>query len=130
RIFLIAAALKTGRQAHFHLGINAPGKLWVGMQIVNATPHLEEVERIVHELLSRNPRNKRTIVERTPAQPAKPRSDGSSRIFVFEMQLHKRCEAEPQPVLVSLRERSSQDTVQQETGLEVGAGGSVLDHPN
>ena len=66
-IFLIAAALEAGCEAHFHLGIDAARKIWVGMKVVDATPHLEEVERIVHELLGRNPRNKRAVVERTTA---------------------------------------------------------------
>src|ERR1700686_365150 len=64
-----------------------------------------------------------------PVQSSKACRDGCSRIFIFERQLHERREAEPQPVLVSLRERSSQDTVEQEARFEVGSGGSVLDHP-
>src|ERR1700730_8502782 len=126
-IFVIAAALEARSQAHFHFGINASGEFWVGMQIVDAAPHLEEVERIVHELLGGNPRNEGAVIERTPAQPAYPRRNRSSRGFVFEMPLHKRREAESQPLLISLGENGAQDAVEQKPRLEVRTRGSVLD---
>ena len=99
RIFLIAASLETGRQAHLHLGINAARKFRIGMQIVDAAPHLEEVERVVHEFLGRNPRHEWSVIKCRPIQPAQPRCDRCARKFILQMQFHKRSEAESQAVL-------------------------------
>src|SRR5271166_4735997 len=65
RIFLVAAALETWGKAHLHLGIDAAGKGGIGVQILHAAPHLEEIERIVHKLLGGGAGNKWTVVKRT-----------------------------------------------------------------
>ena len=45
--------LKARRQAHLHLGVDATGKLRVGVQVIDAAAHLEEIERVVEEFLGR-----------------------------------------------------------------------------
>src|SRR5215469_2162689 len=62
-ISLIRAALEAGREAHFHLGVDAAGKRGIGMKIVDAAAHLEEVQRVVHEFLGHKPRGKRSVVK-------------------------------------------------------------------
>ena len=52
-VVVVGAAFEAGGEAHFHLGIDAAGKLRVGMEIVDAAAHLEEIERIVGELFRR-----------------------------------------------------------------------------
>ena len=126
-IFFVGAAFEAGREAHLHLGIDAAGEFRVGMQVVDAAAHLEEVQRIVHELLGGDAREERAVVERASAEPAKPRGDGGARVFVFEMQLHQRREAEAQAVGIGLGKGGPQDAVEQEAGLEVRSGGRVLD---
>src|ERR1700694_712345 len=61
-IFLVAAAAITRCQTHLHLGINAAWELRVGMQVIHAAPHFEEVESIVHKLLCRHSRGERPVV--------------------------------------------------------------------
>src|SRR5207302_3014531 len=93
--------------------------------------HLEEVERIVHELLCGSPRNKRAIVERTSTEPAKPRSDRGTRIFIFQVQLHQRRKTEAHAIRVGLGKPRPQHAVEQEARLKVRSSGRVLDlaHP-
>src|ERR1700730_9655263 len=61
-IFIIAAAAITRCQTHLHFGINAAWELRVGMQVIHAAPHFEEVESIVHKLLCRHSRGERPVV--------------------------------------------------------------------
>ena len=63
-ILLVGAAFEARRQAHLHLGINAAGKGGVGMKVVDAASHLEQIERVVGELLRRNAREKRAVILR------------------------------------------------------------------
>ena len=129
-VLLIGAALKTWGQAHFHLGINTAGKRRIGMQIGDAAPHLEKVERIVHELLGGHARNKRPIVNRLSVEPAEPRCDGCSRIRIVQMQLHERRETETHTICISLRKRRPKNRIQQEPRLEIGSSGRELDRAN
>src|SRR5436190_3338938 len=56
--------------------------------------------------------------------------DRSSRIVVFQMQLHQRCRAQPQPGRISFRERSSQEPIKQKLRFEVRAGQSEFNLAN
>src|SRR5579863_5267569 len=82
-VFLVAASFEAGCQAHLHLRVDTPRECGVRMQVVDTTAHLEKVERIVGELLRRGARRKRTIVNRTPAEAAKPGRDRSARILIL-----------------------------------------------
>ena len=97
------------------------------MEVVDAAAHLEEVERIVHELLGGDSGDEGTVENGASAEAAEARGDGGARVFVFKVQLYQRCEAKAQAVGICFRERATQDAVEQESGLEVGSGGRVLD---
>src|SRR5579872_805559 len=86
-IFLVAATLETGRETHFHFRIDAAGELGIGMQIVDAAPHLEKIERIAGELFRSAARSKRPIVNISAAKTSQPRSDRSSGKFVVQVKL-------------------------------------------
>ncbi|PYX69513.1 MAG: hypothetical protein DMG78_21780 [Acidobacteria bacterium] len=96
------------------------------MQVIDTAAHFEEVEGIVHEFFSSDARNEWSVVDGTAVEPSQSRGDGGARVFVFEMKLHKRSEPEAHARLVGFRECFAQDTVEQESGFEVGAGGTVF----
>ena len=104
-----------------------PGKFWVGMEVVDAAAHLEEIERIVGEFFCRGARGERTVVERTSSQAAEAGGDGRARVFIFQVQLDQRGEAQAQTVRVGLRESRAQHAIQEKSGFEVGTGGGVFD---
>src|SRR5437899_5684172 len=96
------------------------------MQVIDTAAHFEEVEGIVHEFCSSDARNEWSVVDRTTVEPSESRGDGGARVFVFQMKLHKGSEPETQALLVGLRKRFAQDAVEQESGFEVRAGGTVF----
>src|SRR5580693_10803901 len=104
-VFLVAAAFETRREAHLHLRIDAPRKLGVGMQVIDAAAHLEKVERIAGKLLCRSARGERPVIDIAPTETAEPRGDGSTRKLVFQVQLDQGGKAQTEPVAVSFRER-------------------------
>src|SRR5579859_6493199 len=120
-VFVIGAAAKAGRQAHLHLGIDAAGKFRIGMQVFDAAPHLEEVKRVVHELLCRHARSKRPVVEVLARQPSQSRCDRSAGEFVFQMQLDQGSEAEAQAIGVSFWKSGAEDLIEDKSRFEVGA---------
>src|SRR5579863_2034184 len=75
-VVLIAAAFETRGQAHFHFGIDAAGERGVGMEVVYAAAHFEEVERVVHEFFGGGARGERAVVEVAPVEPAETCGDG------------------------------------------------------
>src|SRR5215472_10770622 len=115
RIFVIGAAFETRCEAHLHLGIDAAREFRVGIEIFDAAAHLEEIQRVVHELLGSNPRDKWAVVQVLSASFAEPRGDGGARILVIHMKLHKWSKPKTQPLLVSFRKCRAQDAVKQET---------------
>ena len=134
-ILVIGAAAKAGSQTHFHFGIYAAGKFWIGMEIFHAAPHLEKVERVIHKLFRRHPRSKRpvvNVVSRNPLSrnPPQPRCNRSAGKFVFHMQLDERREAQPQAIRVSLGKNRSQNLIEDESRFEVGASQRVFDPAN
>ena len=56
-VFLVAAALEAGRETHLHFRVDATRELGIGMQIVDATSHLEKIERVAGKLLRRSTRS-------------------------------------------------------------------------
>ena len=100
------------------------------MKVVDTAPHLEEVERVVHELLGGKARNEGAVVERAPGKTAHARSDGGSRVLVLDVQLYQRREPEAKPPLVSLREGLPQSAIEQKAGFEIGTGGGKLKPAN
>ncbi len=92
-VFLVAATLETRRETHFHFRIDATGELGIGMQIVDAAAHLEEIERVTGELFGHAARSERPIVNVPAAQTPKPRSDRSPGKFVIQVKLDQRSEA-------------------------------------
>ena len=126
-VVLVGAALEAGRETHFHLGVDAAGKLRVGMEIVHAAPHLEEIERVVGEFFRGRTRWERPVVKRAPAQTSQPGGDRSARVFIFHVQLEQRGEAQAEAVGVGLGEGLAQHAIQEKAGFEIGTGGGVLD---
>src|ERR1039458_2533534 len=99
RVFLVAASLEAGRQAHFHLVINAAGELRVGMEIVNAAAHLEQVERIVGKLLGGDAGGERPKILRVAPDSANARGDRRSRVRIVEDHLDQRRETQAQTLV-------------------------------
>ncbi len=97
------------------------------MELVYAAAHLEEVERIVHELLGGGAGLEWPVVKRAAFEASQACGDGSPWILVFEMQLHQRREAEAHAVAVRLGKSGAQHSVKQEAGFKVGTGRRVLD---
>src|SRR6266852_3196147 len=97
------------------------------MQIVDAAAHLEEVERIVHELLGRCAGLEWAVIEIASPEAPEARSDRGTRVFILKMEFDQRRETEPHAVGVGLGECFAQHAVEQETGFEIGAGWRVLD---
>jgi hypothetical protein len=104
-VFLVAAALETGRETHLHLRVDAARKRGIGMQVVHAAAHLEEIERIAGKLLCHRTRGKWPVIDVASTETAEPRGDGSPRKLVFEVQFDQRRKAQTEPVTVSFRER-------------------------
>ena len=124
--------MKTGSQTHLHLGINAAGKFWVGMEIFHAAPHLEKVERVVHKFFRRHPRCEGSVINVVSRNPlsrnaSQSRRDRSAGEFVFQMQLDQRSEAQPQAIRVSLGKSGAQNLIEHESRFEIGAGQRVFD---
>ena len=93
-VLLVGAALETRRQAHLHLGINAAGKGRIGIQVVDAAAHLEQVERVVGKLLGSNPRGERPEILRAALDAGDARRDRRARIGIVEDQLDQRRKTE------------------------------------
>src|SRR2546423_9817010 len=49
-VFIVTTTFETGRQAHLHFGVDAAGEAGVGMKVVDAAAHFEEIEGVVGEL--------------------------------------------------------------------------------
>ena len=49
----IGAALEAGSQTHFHFGVDAAGKFWIGRKIVHAAAQQEEVQHLFEKPLRR-----------------------------------------------------------------------------
>ena len=126
-VVIVGAALEARGEAHFHLGINAAGEGRVGMKVVDAAAHFEEVERVVGEFFRGGARGEGAVVEIASAKPAKARGDRGARIFIFQVQLEQRGETQTQPVGVSFRESGAQHAIEEKSGFEVGAGGGEFD---
>ena len=65
-VLIIATTFETGCQAHLHFGIDAARKRRVGVQVVHATAHLEEVEGVIGEFLGCYTGLKRTVIKDRP----------------------------------------------------------------
>ena len=100
------------------------------MQVVDAAAHLEEVERVVGELFCSGAGGERSIVKRSSAQAAETDGDRGARVFVFQMQLNQRSEAQTEAVGVSLRKNGTKQLVEKKSGFEVGASGTEFDPAN
>src|SRR6266851_2174338 len=100
------------------------------MKIVHAAAHLEEVEGVVHEFLGCRAGLERSVIKRASVEASQAGSNGGARVFIFEVQFYQRREAKAQTVGIGLGKSFPQDFVEQETRLEVGAGGGVFDPAN
>ena len=72
-------------------------------------------------------RRERAVVDVFSAEAREARCDRGSRVFVSEMQLDERREAQAQPVGVGFGKCGAEKPVEQESRFEVGAGERVLD---
>ena len=72
------------------------------MEIVDTAPHLEKVERVVAELLRRNPRGKRAVVTGIRFHSADARGDDRARVGIVENQLDQRRKSQTQALVVGL----------------------------
>ncbi|MGH9500070.1 MAG: hypothetical protein ACRD3L_13095 [Terriglobales bacterium] len=61
-VFAVRAAFEAGGEAHFHFGVDAAGEFRVGVKVVNAAAHLEEVERIVGVLFGGDARGEGAVI--------------------------------------------------------------------
>ena len=118
-IVRIRTTAKAGCQTHFHVGIDAARKRRVGMQVVHAAPHFEEIQRVVHELLRSSPREERAVVDRATIQLAEPRGHRSPGKLVFQVQLDQRSEAEPHALDVGLGKNFAQRLIKNKPALEI-----------
>src|ERR1700722_5502493 len=96
------------------------------MEILHAAAHLKKIQRIVGEFFRGGARGERSVVEGFSAQTAEAGGDGGARIFVFQVQLEQRSEAQAEAVAISFREVGPQHTVQEKSRFESGAGGGEL----
>ena len=126
-VLVVGAALEARGEAHLHLGIDAAGEGEVGMKVVDAAAHLEEVECVVHEFFRRQPRRERAVVDVFSAEAREARYDRGSRVFVSEMQHDEWGEPQAQPVGVGFGKCGAEKPVEQESRFEVGTGERVLD---
>src|SRR5208337_2088585 len=129
---VIRTAAKARRQTHLHLGIHATGEFGVGMKVVDAAAHLEEIERIVHKLFRGYPRSKRSVVKVIPwklfaRDSSQPRRDRRAWEFVFQMHLDERSKAQPQAIRVGLGKSDAQHLIEDEARFEVRSGWRVFD---
>src|SRR5437868_5593247 len=101
-VFIVTTAFETGRQAHLHFRIDTAGEAGIGMKVVHAAAHFEEIERVVGELFCRCAREKWSVIIGLPIQAAQARGYRSSRVFIFQVQLDQRREAEAEPLRIRL----------------------------
>src|ERR1700693_2547933 len=98
------------------------------MEIVHAAAHLEKIQRIIGELSRGCTRGEGSVVEGFPAAEASEAGgDGGARVFVFQVQLEQRSEAQAEAIAVSFREGRPQHAVQEKSRFEIGAAGGELD---
>src|SRR5581483_2309844 len=118
-VFIVGAALETRREAHLHFRVDAAGELRIGMEVLNAAPHLEKVERVVGELLGGSAGRKWSVVEVLATKPAQARRDRRTRKFIFQMQFNQRREPQPQALRVFVRKRGAEKAVKEKSGFEI-----------
>ena len=118
-VFLVAATLKTGRETHLHLRVDAAWELGIGMQIVHAAAHLEKIEGVAGKLFCHSARRKWPVVNVAPIETAKPHGDGRTGKFVFQMKLDQGRKTQSQAVAVGFPEGRAQQLIKQKSGLEV-----------
>ena len=97
------------------------------MEIVDAAAHLEQVERVVGELLGRDAGGERPKILRVALHCGDARGDRRPRVRIVEDQLDQRRETQAQAFVVGLGKFAAQRLVEQERSFEVGAGGGPLD---
>src|SRR5580658_7143402 len=60
-VSLVRAALIAGREAHFHLGVDAAGMARIGIEIVRAAAQQKQLESFVGKSFCRCPRLERAV---------------------------------------------------------------------
>src|SRR5439155_14369810 len=69
-VLLFGATRKTGREAHFHFGIEAAGKRGIAADFNLATPHFEQIEDALGECLRRAPRGEWAVIRASRGRAA------------------------------------------------------------
>src|SRR6202795_1438350 len=100
------------------------------MEIVHTAPHLEKVERVVHELFRSHSRGEWSVVNILPGNSPEPRRDRSARKFILQMQFNQWSETEPQPIRVGLRKGVTQHSIEDKPRFEIGSSKRVFDPPD
>src|SRR5215470_9614630 len=118
-IFVMAASFEARCKAHLHFRVDASEKCGIGMQIVDASAHLEKIERVVGELLGRSARRKGSIVKRTSSFAPKACGNRSAWIFVIEVKLDQCGKAQAKSTHVSLWELGPQDFIKKKSRLKI-----------
>ena len=85
------------------------------MEIIDAAPHLEKVEGVIHELFRRNTRGKGSVINVLSRNAAEARRGRRAGEFIFQAQLDQRSEAQAQTVRIGLGERFAQNLVENES---------------
>jgi len=99
-------------QALVHFSVNAARMLRAGLQILLATAHLKQIQKLILEEFGAGPGSKRPIVNRLTAR--EPRSHLRPRKFVRKNQLHVRGHAKlDQPQIVFGKIAARQRVMQQ-----------------
>src|SRR5205807_2420745 len=101
RVSFIRAAFEAGRKTHLHLRVNAAGKGGIGVQFKGATAHLEQIQRVVQELLRYGPRPEGAVIQRAARGAPDPGSYISARIGILQVESNHRRWIEAQALLVS-----------------------------
>lgn len=104
RVFGNGAPSKAGRQAHFHLGIDASGEIWIAPDFDLAAANSKKIEPTFKEALRCTARDKGPQMQTRGAQTT---SDIRTRISVRKIQLYKRRRVETQALAIVSRPQNS-----------------------
>ncbi len=104
RIFGNGAPSKAGRQAHFHLGIDASGEIGIAADFDLAAANSKKIEPTFQEAFRCAAGGKGTQIQTRGAQTA---SDIGTRISVRQIQLYERRRVETQALAIVSRPQNS-----------------------
>src|SRR5205807_2979090 len=102
----------------------------IGVQFKGATAHLEQIQRVVQELLRYGPRPEGAVIQRAARGAPDPGSYISARIGILQVESNHRRWIEAQALLVSLGKFLARCLIEQQRGFKIRAGQRILDPAN